>query len=65
MSSNFEFLKEYSKTENADFITLEVRKSNTVAIKLYEKMGFELVGERKAFYENPKEDAILMTIGEL
>ncbi len=59
------FLKEYSKIENADFITLEVRKSNTVAIKLYEKMGFELVGERKSFYENPKEDAILMTIGEL
>lgn len=59
------FLKEYSKTENADFITLEVRKSNSVAIKLYNKMGFKVVGERKNFYDNPKEDAILMTIGEL
>lgn len=59
------FLKEYSKTENADFITLEVRKSNSVAIKLYDKMGFKVVGERKNFYDNPKEDAILMTIGEL
>ena len=59
------FLKEYSKTENVDFITLEVRKSNFVAIKLYDKMGFKAVGERKNFYENPKEDAILMTIGEL
>ena len=59
------FLKEYSKAENADFITLEVRKSNSVAISLYDKMGFKVVGERKGFYENPKEDAILMTIGEL
>lgn len=59
------FLKEYSKAENAEFITLEVRKSNSVAIRLYEKMGFKVVGERKGFYENPKEDAILMTIGEL
>ncbi len=59
------FLKEYCKTENADFITLEVRKSNSVAQKLYSKMGFKVVGERKGFYENPKEDAILMTIGEL
>ncbi len=59
------FLKEYSKIENADFITLEVRKSNAVAIKLYDKMGFAVVGERKNFYDNPKEDAILMTIGEL
>lgn len=59
------FLKEYSKTENADFITLEVRKSNSVAIKLYNKTGFKVVGERKNFYDNPKEDAILMTIGEL
>ncbi len=47
--------------ENSDFITLEVRKSNTTAIKLYEKCGFSLVGERKNFYENPKEDALLMT----
>ncbi len=59
------FLKEYSKAENADFITLEVRKSNSVAIKLYDKMGFKVVGERKNFYDNPNEDAILMTIGEL
>ncbi len=59
------FLKEYSKLENADFITLEVRKSNAVAIKLYDKMGFKVVGERKNFYDNPNEDAILMTIGEI
>ncbi len=54
-------LIETVKNENADFITLEVRKSNISAINLYEKCGFSAVGERKNFYEKPCEDAILMT----
>ena len=56
-----EFLVNEMKKENADFVTLEVRKSNQNAISLYEKCGFEKVGERKKFYEKPIEDAILMT----
>ncbi len=48
-------------SEGAEFITLEVRKSNSGAIKLYDKMGFKEVGSRKNFYENPREDALLMT----
>ena len=50
-----------SAKENADFVTLEVRKSNENAIKLYEKTGFSVVGERKDFYSSPREDALLMT----
>lgn len=42
-------------------ITLEVRRSNLTAIHLYEKFGFEIVGERRGFYSNPKEDALIMT----
>lgn len=42
-------------------ITLEVRVSNTAAISLYEKCGYEKVGKRKNFYEKPTEDAFLMT----
>ncbi len=38
-------------------ISLEVRKSNIPAIKLYEKAGFKRVGERKNFYTCPTEDA--------
>ncbi len=41
-----------------DNITLEVRVSNEVAIKLYHKFGFHEVAIRKYYYGN--EDAILM-----
>ena len=41
-------------------IFLEVRKSNMPAISLYEKSGFEKIGERKNFYDLPREDAVLM-----
>jgi ribosomal-protein-alanine N-acetyltransferase len=40
--------------------TLEVRISNKNAISLYEKCGFENAGIRKNFYDNPKEDAMIM-----
>lgn len=39
---------------------LEVRKSNTAAVSLYRKFGFEEVGVRKNYYEEPVEDALLM-----
>ena len=47
--------------EECAFLTLEVRKSNLAAITLYEKLGFESVGERKDFYEKPTENALLYT----
>ena len=40
--------------------TLEVRVSNTPAIKLYEGLGFKSEGVRKNFYERPVEDAEVM-----
>ena len=42
-------------------VGLEVRESNYAAISLYEKHGFERVGLRKNFYEQPRENAILYT----
>lgn len=53
---------EYCIEHRASFITLEVRESNTTAISLYEKMGFEKVGVRKNFYSAPTENAILYTL---
>lgn len=46
--------------KNIEAYTLEVRRSNTRAIKLYHKLGFKTEGLRKNFYENPKEDALIM-----
>ena len=43
------------------FLTLEVRASNAPAIALYSKHGFAEAGRRKNYYDDPKEDAILMT----
>ena len=40
--------------------TLEVRVSNTAAIRLYEKFGFVSEGIRPGFYEKPVEDAMIM-----
>lgn len=45
-----------------DFITLEVRVSNTSAISLYSRFNFEQVGKRKDFYTKPTEDALLLTL---
>ena len=41
---------------------LEVRESNEVARRLYEKVGFSVVGVRKQYYTEPVEDAIVMKL---
>jgi len=45
-----------------NIITLEVRESNTAAIKLYEKFGFKIMGRRHGYYTKPSEDAIIMAL---
>lgn len=41
-------------------IYLEVRESNTAAQSLYQKFGFDVIGKRRNYYDDPREDAILM-----
>lgn len=50
------------KEQGMDVCFLEVRVSNDRAITLYESLGFNKVGLRKAYYpgRNTREDAILM-----
>jgi len=40
--------------------TLEVRVSNSVAIALYERLGFEARGIRRGYYTDNREDALIM-----
>lgn len=54
------YMFELANSRGIKEFTLEVRVSNMNAIKLYEKLGFENVGVRKNFYDNPKEDAYIM-----
>ena len=54
-------IKELIK-KNADNIRLEVRKSNIGAIALYEKAGFKQIDVRKNYYQDNKEDALILEL---
>jgi ribosomal-protein-alanine N-acetyltransferase len=41
---------------------LEVRSSNARAQRLYERLGFDVVGRRAGYYREPREDAIAMGV---
>lgn len=51
----------FGAAKQLSFLTLEVRASNDPAKQLYLKNGFEQVGRRKDYYDDPREDAIIMT----
>lgn len=46
--------------EGAEAVTLEVRKSNIAAQTVYTQTGFTISGVRPHYYEDNKEDAIIM-----
>ena len=50
------------KAENYKTFILEVRENNFAAQKLYKKIGFEIIGIRKEYYHNPKENAVVMRL---
>ena len=51
---------QYLSNLGAAYATLEVRKSNEVAQNLYKSLGFIKLGVRKRYYEDNKEDALIM-----
>lgn len=57
-------LKE-SARHGANIAHLEVRERNHVAIDMYLRFGFEIVGRRARYYKDNQEDAILMTLDNL
>ena len=46
--------------ETGGEVFLEVRESNAAARNLYKSMGFQEVSSRPAYYEDPREAAIVM-----
>jgi len=49
-----------ARREGATAATLEVRESNQAARQLYERLGFRVEGVRRAYYQAPREDAIIL-----
>jgi [ribosomal protein S18]-alanine N-acetyltransferase len=59
-STLLERIFEVTETDPRRGYTLEVRVSNTGAIKLYERLGFEARGLRRGYYTDNREDALIM-----
>ena len=53
-------LVEALKAQGSRCLTLEVRASNEPAKALYEKLGFVQIGRRPKYYQNPREDALIL-----
>ena len=49
-----------SRREGARQVTLEVRRSNLPAQKMYGKFGFTVEGVRRGYYSDTREDALIM-----
>lgn len=57
-------LIELSRKHQAEFVLLDVRESNTGAINLYERLGFQQIAVRKGYYPAMcgREDALVMKL---
>lgn len=55
-------LIEQAKERKVSEIFLEVRRANIPAQFLYQSFGFQTVGEIRDYYEQPREDALLMKL---
>lgn len=55
-------LKEQCLSKGITNVYLEVRRSNIIAQNLYKKHDFIKTGERKSYYSDNGEDAILYTL---
>ncbi len=54
---------ELAQENRHGLVTLECRVSNDVALKLYEKYGFQRAGLRARYYSDNHEDAYVLTLG--
>jgi ribosomal-protein-alanine N-acetyltransferase len=54
------FVLERAARRGAERAFLEVRRSNEAAIALYRSVGFAVRGERRGYYREPEEDALVL-----
>jgi ribosomal-protein-alanine N-acetyltransferase len=57
-----EHVVDFAHRRQCRYVTLEVRRSNHGAIRLYRKHGFRPVGIRPNYYAEDHEDAIVMLL---
>ena len=50
----------WARELGAEEIRLEVRASNARALRLYQRCGFIVAGNRPGYYADPPEDAVVM-----
>jgi [ribosomal protein S18]-alanine N-acetyltransferase len=58
-------LMQYAANLGVAYLTLEVRRSNLTARKLYESFGFVQLGVRRRYYEDNGEDALMLVCDRL
>ncbi len=61
-SRMLEWVLEFAGRHGCHYLTLEVRRGNQGAIKLYRRFGFRPVGIRPNYYVEDGEDAIVMLL---
>ena len=53
---------EAARSAGATLLRLEVRRSNQAALRLYRSAGLTVTGERRGYYRDPVEDALLLQL---
>lgn len=58
-----DFATKTEKGRGLECLFLEVREGNVAARNLYKSYGFRELGNRKNYYSDPREDAVVMVRG--
>jgi ribosomal-protein-alanine N-acetyltransferase len=53
---------QFGRARKCRLVTLEVRRSNAAALRLYRRFGFRAVGVRPNYYSEDQEDAVVMIL---
>ena len=57
----FQAMTDQALARNLSRATLEVRRTNEAAVKLYKTFGYQVVAVRKGYYDETGEDALIMS----